>query len=256
MTDVPPEVAGRIRRPAPAGLAVLDGSLPVISFGDFRRAKVATLALNPSSSEFLDARGQWLLGTERRLASRFSLVKQACEELSDDDVARVFAESNAYFEGPNWLRRWFCWLETLLVDADLGSYLNGSACHLDLVQWATQPAQGKLAAPVWTNLVEADRAFLTWQLANCSAPTLLVNGAACVRWLEQEQIVSSWRSEQLNFRDKKGAHARLMVYRADQHGRRFIGWNRPVAGQIPAEGRAQLTAWLAAAARDAPPANR
>ena len=46
MSDVPAEVAERIRRPPPAGHAVVEGSLPVVSFGDYRTAKVATLALN------------------------------------------------------------------------------------------------------------------------------------------------------------------------------------------------------------------
>ena len=73
MSDVPAEVARRIRRPAPEGHSVVEGSLPVVSFGDYRTAEVATLALSPSSLEFLDGQGRYLLGGQRRLASLVSL---------------------------------------------------------------------------------------------------------------------------------------------------------------------------------------
>lgn len=42
----------RIRRPRPDGLAIVQGSLPVTSFGDPRSARVASVGINPSVSEF------------------------------------------------------------------------------------------------------------------------------------------------------------------------------------------------------------
>ena len=58
-----------------------------------------------------------------------------------------------------------------------GSYIDGSACHLDLVQWATKPAQGKLPAEVWNSLVQDDHEFLRWQLLTSNVSVVLMNGA-------------------------------------------------------------------------------
>jgi hypothetical protein len=62
-------VTERIRRPIPAGLSVLPGTLPIVSFGDPSVAAVATLSLNPSWIEFEAPRGGWLDGARRRVAS-------------------------------------------------------------------------------------------------------------------------------------------------------------------------------------------
>jgi hypothetical protein len=248
MPDVPAEVAERIRRPAPTGHAVVEGSLPVVSFGDYRAAEVATLALNPSSLEFLDQQGAYLLEDVRRLASRVSMQRLDPVELSGSDVAGVFSDSNTYFRRkPLW--SWFHWLETLMGGADLGSYLGGTACHLDLVQWATKPAQGKLAADVWQRLVDEDRKFLTWQLGQTPARTVLVNGASCVGWLEKEKIVRWDPPEILEFSNAQGRPAHLKVWKARRDDQTYLGWNKPLAQPIAADGRARLDDWVAASAR-------
>lgn len=243
MPGVPPEVAARLRRPAPAGQAVVEASLPVVSFGDYRTATVATLALNPSSLEFLDGDGRWLPDHQRRLASLHSLGVPDPEALTDAEVAEAFDDSNTYF-GRNPYRQWFHWLEALLQATGLGSYHGGSACHLDLVQWATRPAQGKLPPGVWQGLVDADREFLAWQLGQTPATTVLVNGAACVRWLGLEGLVGWQHLPPLVFHNADGTTGRLQVCVADQDGRRFVGWNRPLAGRIPAPGRQLLREWV------------
>ena len=244
MPAVPPEVAARVRRPAPPGHAVVEASLPVVSFGDYRSARVATLALNPSSIEFLDGAGRWLKDDQRRLASLHSLGREKPEHLTDDEVAKAFEESNTYF-GRNPYKQWFHWLQTLLETTGLGSYHAGTACHLDLVQWATRPAQGKLREEIWQGLVDADREFLAWQLGQTPATTVLVNGAACVQWLSREHLVVWQQSQPLIFRNANGAAGQLQVWFADQDGRRFVGWNRPLAGPIPAPGRKLLREWVA-----------
>jgi hypothetical protein len=134
----------------------------VVSFGDPNRASAATLSLNPSWREFESPDGAWLSGSQRRLASLISLGASDPRELDDEQVAMVLAESDGYFHGPNWYRGWFHWLESILNASGAGSYFDGTACHLDLVQWATKPAQGDLPTHVWRRLVEEDRDFLRW----------------------------------------------------------------------------------------------
>lgn len=241
--EVAAAVAERIRRPVPRGLSVLQGSLPVVSFGDPNRASVATVSLNPSWREFESRDGMWLHGPARRLASLISLGVDDPRGLNDAQVATVVAESNAYFSGPNWYRGWFHWLESVLRESGIGSYFDGSACHLDLVQWATKPAQGELPLEVWNRLVEQDREFLRWQLANSNVRLLLLNGAAIVRWLQEAGLVRGFDESVFAYQATNGP-GELRVFHALAEGVTLLGWNRPLAGALSADGRRQLTAWL------------
>jgi hypothetical protein len=243
---VAPVVAERIRRPMPSGLSVLSGSLPVACFGDPDRASVATLSLNPSWLEFQARSGAWLLGENRRLASLVSLGVADPRDLDDDQVAGVVDESRAYFRGKNWYRAWFGWLESLLRSCGCGSYLDGTACHLDLVQWATKPAQGKLDPAVWRRLVALDRGFLFWQLRNSHVRTVLHNGAGVVRGVRAAGLVTGFDEDVLLYRSAVGQGS-VRVFHAVSEGVQFLGWNRPLAGALAADGRRQLSEWLRSA---------
>jgi hypothetical protein len=96
-----------------------------------------------------------------------------------------------YFTGENWYRPWFHWLEALLIGSGAGSYLDGSACHLDLVQWATKPVQRKLSSEVWGRLVQDDLEFLRWQLLMSNVSVVLMNGASVVCWVAATRAAPS-----------------------------------------------------------------
>jgi hypothetical protein len=249
MVNVAPVVAERIRRPVPSGLSVLPGSLPVVSFGDPDVAVVATLSLNPSWREFQSQRGEWLLGDRCRLASLVSLGVEDPRDLTDAQVAQVVAESHGYFGGPNWYRAWFRWLESLLQGSRAGSYLDGSACHLDLVQWATKPAQGDLSPMVWGRLVEHGRDFLRWQLRNSNVELVLLNGASVVREVQRAGLVAGFDEDVLAYQTAKG-EGRIRVFRAIAEGLVFLGWNRPLAGALSSDGRQRLEHWVAQAVQE------
>jgi hypothetical protein len=244
MTDsVAPEVADRIRRPIPPGLGVLPGSLPVTAFGDVSAAAVATIALNPSWLEFLSPMGAWLTGEQRRLASLVSLGVHDPRDLDDYQVAGVLAESNAYFRGPDPHMDQFHWLETLLGASGAGSYQNGTACHLDLVQWATKPVQRALPPGAWHELVEADRDFLRWQLHHSNVKVALVDGAAVLQAVADAKLVDSWGRGELEYGADMGS-GRFRVFQAWSAGIVFLGWNMPLGGPIPAADRAALNQWI------------
>jgi hypothetical protein len=238
--DMKPEIAERIRRPSPGG-HVMPGCLPVVSFGDPDTAQVATISLNPSPKEFKGRGGAWLLGDKRRLHSQVSLGRDDPQQLTDSEVEAVAAACRDYFHG-NWYKPWFRWLESLMLAAEVGSYLDGSACHLDLVQWATDPAQAKLPAEEWARLVEEDLPLLRWQLDTSEVDIVLVNGASVVKGVQQAGLVDEFDSEFLDL--PQGARGALKVHRAIAGGRLYLGWNKPVVGAIPAAQRQQLTDWL------------
>ena len=45
----------------------VEGATPVLSFGDYTKAQITTIGINPSSLEFVDKRGKILQGPLKRL---------------------------------------------------------------------------------------------------------------------------------------------------------------------------------------------
>lgn len=172
---IPPYIEARIRRPPPDWAHVVPGSTPVVAFGDARTARVATLGLNPSRVEFLDKAGVLLQGDKRRLTTHASLGSPDLATASSDVVSNVLEDCNTYFQRRPY-KKWFGKLETPILAACGASYCNGTACHLDLVQWATDPIWSNLPNTAQKRLITEDSSFLISQIRNENIQFLLVNG--------------------------------------------------------------------------------
>jgi hypothetical protein len=178
---VPDYIAARITQPAPAGVRIVPHSTPVIAFGDVRRAWCATLGWNPSKLEFLDSTGRLLNGDARRLETSESL-NLTSSSAKREFGKRVFDGCNRYFHRRPY-RRWFDVLEKVLKHVG-ASYYDGSACHLDLVQWATNPVWSGLEASEKERLLISDLPFLRQQLSQENVRLLLLNGAGIMQAYE------------------------------------------------------------------------
>lgn len=171
---LPPYIEERIRRPPPEGCHIIPQSTPVIAFGNARVSRAATLGLNPSKIEFEDETGHLLNGTTRRLSTHLSLGINDLQSASQVIVERVLTECDNYFHN-NPYRRWFDRLLPVLRACG-ASYYDGTACHLDLIQWATNPTWSSLPPEVRSKLISEDFDFLRRQLSAGNIETLLVNG--------------------------------------------------------------------------------
>jgi hypothetical protein len=197
---MPPAIPGyiehRIRRPAPRNAFVVPGSTPVVSFGNAQKASVATLGINPSRVEFLAKDGSELVGNSRRLATHASLGTSDLANAPRSVIAQVLADCNGYFDR-NPYRRWFDPLDAILNGIG-ASYYNGMACHLDLVQWATDPTWGKIQpSKTRKQLIAEDSDFLVEQLENERLELLLVNGRGAFKALQAMTGVSLAEQEPL-----------------------------------------------------------
>lgn len=206
-----------VRRPVPV-LEVVSGSTPVVSFGALHGARVATLGINPSKAEFTDG-ATLLSGGDRRLATLESLGAKATEDLSDAQVAQVVRDCEQYFKAnPYW--RWFRPLEGLLLEATGTSYSAGTACHLDLVQWATDPIWGRLTNKrTRKKLLEEGLPFLKAQLQTARLDVVVLNGISVVNEV-QRNIVPLAQVDAINF---AGSTCRLFAN--DAAGVKYIGWS-------------------------------
>jgi hypothetical protein len=180
---VPKYIEARIRASCPDDCSVVPGSTPVVAFGDVRRARVATLGLNPSRAEFLDRSGRELDGEERRLETHRSIGYSDLSSAPHAVINQVFEGCNGYFQRRPYTP-WFNKFNPIL-DAVNGSYSNGTACHLDLIQWATNPTWRRLKPKsLREKLLAADAPFLLKQLELENVRLLLLNGRAVIKRFE------------------------------------------------------------------------
>ena len=236
------DLVAMVRRPMPVGCHVVEGSTPVVAFGDWRRAQVATLGINPSAKEFVVG-GRLLVGPRRRLATLESLGAESTSVLTDAQVAQVVADCAAYFHR-NPYRAWFDPLDDILHRALGVSYFDDTACHLDLVQWATDPVWGKIPnAAVRRVLLDDGAEHLGAQLRGGAVRTVVVNGAAVWDQLGATGLADWEEVGELTF-GNRGRSARLRV--GTGCGVRFVGWTLNVQSShgVTAAAREELAGWL------------
>lgn len=213
-------VAARLRRLPPSDAHVVPGSTPVLSFGNASVAEVATLGLNPSRQEFLDRNGRELGGTARRFETLASLGVSSLSSASEPMLRRVVNACNGYFQ-TNPYRRWFDQLEPMLQSVG-ASYYDGSACHLDLVQWATDPVWSKIPdRAVRDRMLAEDADFLRHLLTAGSFKLLLINGSGVVRQFERVMGISLRTAGSVN---GSSVESRMSVGRLP-FGTRVVAWS-------------------------------
>jgi hypothetical protein len=211
------------RRTPPEAAAFVQGSTPVISFGDVLTAEVATIGINPSRREFDD--NGWLTGATRRLATLESLAAEPGLSLTYEQARQVVEDCNRYFlpsRNPYW--RWFKRLDELLTRSIGTSYRDGTACHLDLVQWATDPIWGKLTdkAERRALLVEG-RPHLERLLSESNVHLVLAAGRAVTTQLKRIGLVTWEEVDKIPL----GATTCTLL-RGTGEGISYVGWSTNV----------------------------
>ena len=174
----------------PRDCGVVYGSTPVVSFGDFTKAKVATIGINPSSLEFMDKSASGTSNSllpegKKRLADAESLGLISDDEMDDDTAEYILGSTGAreiwescrdYFKGPHAYWSWFSDLESVLSGLS-ASYKDSSACHLDISPWATDPVFRDLTKEQRDCLLLGESDFLEWQIAKSNIEIVVFNGA-------------------------------------------------------------------------------
>jgi hypothetical protein len=217
MTQWPGYLIERVREIPPVNCGVIHGSTPVVSFGHPLRAKVATLGINPSTREFLAADGSLLTGGRRRLATLASLGVENYESIDTALAAEIVEDCATYFDREPY--GWFDALDRILCDSLAVSYFKATACHLDLVQWATDQVWGRLNDQVRGSLLADDRSFLIRQLQNEQYRVILVNGRTAMDWVQRAGLVK-WREIR-----RLAGPPPTVVYLSSGQSATFIGWS-------------------------------
>ena len=220
---------------------MIAGSTPVIAFGDSSQARIATLGINPSHKEFVEM-GRLLRGTERRLATLESLGVKRLDGLTYTQMATVVADCTAYFDRRPY-RRWFDPLDKLMHEAVNASYYDRSACHLDLVQWATDPAWGGISdRRIKHALLDDGGPHLEAQLTSENIGLVLVNGRSVLAQVKELGLVDLEEVARLPL-----GRGSCRLYRGTGCGIRWVGWSANLQSSwgISNKFTQRLGAWLA-----------
>lgn len=238
-------LAAMVRRAAPADGDVVPGSTPVVAFGDPTGAEIASLGINPSVREFTDKAGRWLRGDDRRLATLESLDAGGCDELTDAQVATVVADCAAYFNR-NPYRRWFNPLDRVLRGAAGVSYDDGTACHLDLVQWATDPVWSRLSDHARRTLLDDGIPHLHAQLTSERIRVVVLNGKQVI---DQVNAIGLADLDEVGVLPRRRDTCRL--YTGTGSNIQWFGWSTNLQGSwgVTIDFKTQLAGWLREAMR-------
>jgi hypothetical protein len=227
----------------PLGCGVVPNSTPVIAFGEVRKSEIATLGINPSRREFLDINGELLRGPAQRLADLPTLGADDCAALSDTQVKTVLNYCSNYFRGSSY--QWFDSLERFIL-APLGvSYFDGSACHLDLIQWATDPVWGKISSEdVKRQLMDEGITHFQEQLKTENLKSVIVLGRVVWNQLLRYDICSIEYEREIFLGKKRSIRCTLRCGQGT--GRKFVGWTSNLQTQrgITNDDRRILGEWL------------
>ncbi len=170
---------------------IVRSSTPVVCFGDVTKARVITIGINPSSSEFTKIENNeriLLTGAERRLSDLKSLGAGATEAMSPDQIEKVWHDCLNYFDGP-YYEKWFSKMQETVLAPLNASYVERTAAHLDLIQWATDPLWKEMLEVDPTAAQEhlaADLPFLERQIEESSANVFFLSGSPVIDALKNK----------------------------------------------------------------------
>lgn len=224
------------RMTMPSDCGVIPNTTPVVSFGDFTKARIATLGINPSSAEFLKG-GDLLPSEEKRLADF---------DVSDPTEHDIWWHCSRYFSiNPYW--SWFSHLETLLKE--VGASYGINACHLDLSPWATDPVFSNLTPAQQKTLLTHDSEFLNWQITESPIEVVLFNGATVYKTIEAAQNYHLQKVGEITYSSGGQSRTSDLINGDGPRGESIFGWTvnlqaLKATNEERAEVMAKLTNWL------------
>jgi hypothetical protein len=200
------------------------------------------VGINPSSKEFLDNKNNILPQDQKRLVDLDSLNKTNLNQLDEKDAEKIIEGCYNYFKTDNHYK-WFDQMEEHVLQPTGYSYFDDTACHLDLIQWATDPVwSGIKSKEVQNMLLEQDKEFFIHQINKYNFETVFLNGKTVVEQVEKLGIVKLTEvAEVVNL--KTGNISHIKTGKVGQTT--FVGWGLNIpANETTLQMRKALGQWL------------
>jgi len=212
-------------------LGVIDWGAPVPVFGSLDDSEVATVGLNPSNREFVNLAGEELGDLERRFHSLQSLEIEDWNNLDISHLTAIEKSCSEYFSG-NPYDQWFRVLDNIISGTrhSFYNYNRRSACHLDLIPFATYEKWGDLAKEHQHDLMKISTESFIKTLCNSKLKLLILNGESVVRLFSDITNISLEKNEKKEWQlpRKSGRHVAGYSYRGQISKVRDIKLNRSI----------------------------
>lgn len=215
-----------LTRPAPQHASIVPQTPPIASFGDPGTGSVATLGINPSRIEYVNRDGAELNGEDRRLETLQSTSATSLPNLSDTQAERIAASQRDYFTRRPY-RQWFNQLDRVLTAAFGTSYYDSSACHLDLVQWATNPVWGRLRSEQRAILLDEGRPHLEQLLDLPNLQTVVMNGGGVIKEVRRAALVELGDTEVMPM-----GHTTCRIVAGRRGDQQWVGWTTNLQSSV------------------------
>lgn len=161
-------------------LEVMEWAVPVVAFGNVENSFFATLGINPSDREFINSKGKEIAGNERRFPTLNSLGIDSWSKINQKQIELILDMSESYFLN-NPYDRWFKKLDFLIAGAGASYYFPSlSACHLDLIPYATREKWGNISKEKKETLLSESSDILGSIINKSSIKVLLLNGRSVI----------------------------------------------------------------------------
>ena len=146
----------------------------------------------------MDSAGSALTGPQQRFETLYSLGLRSWQEARKRDVDRSLQRCLEYFQG-NPFDRWFRPLDRLISGMNV-SFYEGSACHLDLVPFATEQKWSELSSWQRNRLLELGAPTLVRTIEMSDVRVLVLNGASVIREFCKLSCIELMSQEMCNWR--------------------------------------------------------
>ncbi|APA64254.1 hypothetical protein [Maribacter sp. 1_2014MBL_MicDiv] len=192
-------------------LQIIPWSSPIVCFGNLKKAKIATLGINPSDKEFINNDGIELKDDNRRFHTLNSFGLENWVDVDSKHLKEINISCEEYFSR-NPYDKWFKRLDYIISGTSKSYYFPSyEACHLDLVPWATRLKWSSLNLNEQNKLLKNSSPILGSILRESNIHVLILNGQSVVTNLEKitskvfyKNEVSEWNLKRKNSNDVKG----------------------------------------------------
>lgn len=168
-----------------ASADIIKWGSPIVSFGNPKYSIIATIGLNPSNREFIDAYGNELDGPIRRFHTLHSLKLGQWEQATKRHHHLILDLCFNYFRR-NPYDYWFKKLDYLISGTRASYYFpSRQACHLDLIPYATFSKWTALSLNTKNALLFASGDLLGILLKRCNVSHIILNGKTVVDNLQK-----------------------------------------------------------------------
>lgn len=198
------------------------GSTAVVSFGDFTKSTIATLSINPSSKEFYSGK-RLIRQPDKRLVDKETLGLRNSEAVRDEHWEAVWEGCKNYFSPTGKPYFWFDDLQIVLGYLNV-NYKNNSACHLDLVQWATTPSWKSVPADAQSNFLKHDADFFQAQINSKNLDVIVINGSLVFEVVAKTAGFDLRKIEPIYYSYKGRSTPNYRFVGKGPNGKKVIGW--------------------------------